>query len=92
MTIPPPPEEELETPRVERDPDRAFDCRRCGMYFAPALGQWIFHKLCDMCFYRFDEQKMAGRLSVFGGPVPEFSTQDVDVWIAWETSCPVNKV
>ena len=45
--------------------DRRFNCIRCGAFFTPQMGQWIFYKLCDSCFNEFDTQKMRGRFRGF---------------------------
>lgn len=64
--------------------DRSFDCRRCAAHFKPAQDQWIFYRLCDRCFVRFDDQKMRGRFISVGMQAddgkPTF--ESVEDWIA----------
>jgi len=56
-------------------------CRCCGILWTPV--SFNFYDLCQMCFKRFDEQKMRGR---FSGPpfdnarIPHFESSDE--WIA----------
>lgn len=59
-----------------------FKCIKCGAQYKPAPYQWIFYKLCDVCFRLFDKQKMIGRIATLsrkGRYVKHY--EDVDEWI-----------
>ena len=69
---------------ARNDGDRTSrPCRCCGTMWKP--GEWNFYGLCDVCFAKFDSQKMAGRAAEFDGKSSPYF-ESADEWIVAQQS------